>query len=464
MFVKAIWNVKNGMNMSISFVRVIKRSLSISSRESVQEMASKDGEIRVFIVAGEVSGDIIASRFMNSLKNLAPFPIRFAGVGGSMMSKHGLNSLFPLEDISVMGIWELLPHLSKFRARLKETVESALVFRPHVVLTVDSKGFNFRFLKHLRTIYDRDRLASPRHFHYVAPSFWAWRGGEARLKGLSEFVDHIFCILPFEAEMCRSNGVAATFVGHPTLEDALELNGNKCIDEEWKVLGDGEEFRKKYGISSGATIISVLPGSRLQEVKRMLSIFSETMELLKDSHSELTAVIHVAPNKDVENYIKQAVHEWPISVVLLPGGSPFTKYNSFSASRVALCASGTVAVELQLARLPCVVAYRAHLLTEWYIRYKAKIPYISLPNIVLESSIIPEALFGECTPSNLASVLMDLMRDTELREKQISAANTFFALVNPVKRVSVNSTKREPVLFESTTTPSMIASSAVLNS
>ncbi|KAK4480451.1 hypothetical protein RD792_013524 [Penstemon davidsonii] len=471
------------------------RSLSISSRESVREMASKDGELRVFIVAGEVSGDIIASRFMNSLKNLSPFPIRFAGVGGSMMSKHGLNSLFPLEDISVMGIWELLPHLSKFRARLKETVESALVFRPHVVLTVDSKGFNFRFLKHLRAIYDRDRLASLRHFHYVAPSFWAWRGGEARLKGLSEFVDHIFCILPFEAEMCRSNGVAATFVGHPTLEDALELNVNNltvtnAFMRNGKFKATEKSLERNMGFLQpfhtiscsfcsvldpaliyiqilaleGATIISVLPGSRLQEVKRMLSIFSKTMELLKDSHTELTAVIHVAPNKDVENYIKQAVHEWPISVVLLPGGSPFTKYNSFSASRVALCASGTVAVELQLARLPCVVAYRAHLLTEWYIRYKAKIPYVSLPNIVLESSIIPEALFGECTPSNLASLLMDLMRDTELREKQISAANTFFDLVNPVKRVSENSTKKEHVLFESTTTPSMIASSAVLNS
>ncbi|KAK4431217.1 putative lipid-A-disaccharide synthase, mitochondrial [Sesamum alatum] len=458
MFLRTVWNKEIRMNSS--FFRVVKRSLTVSSRESVRDLASKDGELRVFVVAGEVSGDIIASRFMNSLKRLSPIPVCFAGVGGLMMSQQGLNSLFPMEDIAVMGIWELLPHLSMFKLRLKETVESALTFRPHVVLTVDSKGFSFRFLKKLRARYGQQRLASPQHFHYVAPSFWAWRGGEARLKGLSEFVDHIFCILPFEAEVCRSNGLAATFVGHPTLEDALELKINKCIVNEWKVQGDGEKFRKNYGISSESTIISVLPGSRLQEVTRMLSIFSRTMELLKHAFSELTAVIHVAPNTHVEEYISKAVHEWPVSVVLVPGGSPCMRYNSFSASRLALCTSGTVAVELQLARLPCVVAYRAHLLTEWFIRYKAKIPYISLPNIVLDSPIIPEALFGACTPSQLAPLLIDLMRDERLRGKQVSAAEKFLNLLDPLKRASAYP---GPQLLEYNT-PSMIAASAVFNS
>ncbi|KAL6518318.1 hypothetical protein OROMI_034019 [Orobanche minor] len=249
MFLRSVWNVKIGLNRS--FLWVVKRSLSVSGRESVRDLASKDGELKVFIVVGEVSGDIIASCFMNSLKRLSPFPVRFAGVGGLMMSQHGLNSLFPMEDIAVMGIWELLPHLSMFRVRLNEMVESALSFRPHVVLTVDSKGFSFRFLKQLRARYGVNRLDCPLHFHYVAPSFWAWRGGELRLKGLSEFVDHIFCILPFEAEVCHSNGLSATFVGHPTLEDVLELKIDKCIDKVWKVEGDGEKFRRNYGISSG---------------------------------------------------------------------------------------------------------------------------------------------------------------------------------------------------------------------
>lgn len=152
MFLKTVRNVKIGVNASPLWVG--KRALSVLRRESVNDLASKDGELRVFIVAGEVSGDIIASRFMNSLRKLSPFPVRFTGVGGAMMSQHGLSTLFPMEDIAVMGIWELLPHLRKFRVRLNETVESALTFQPHVVLTVDSKGFSFRFLKHLRGTWE----------------------------------------------------------------------------------------------------------------------------------------------------------------------------------------------------------------------------------------------------------------------------------------------------------------------
>ncbi|KAH6826507.1 transferase [Perilla frutescens var. hirtella] len=433
MFLKSGNNVKIGLNRRLLWV--VKRSLSVLGSESVRDLASKDGELRVFIVAGEVSGDIIASRFMNSLTKVSPFPVRFTGVGGLMMSQQGLNTLFPMEDIAVMGIWELLPHLRKFRENGK------MLFAAR---------------------YGPQRLARPQHFHYVAPSFWAWRGGELRLKGLSEFVDNLFCILPFEAEVCRSNGLAATFVGHPTLEDVLELKNNKCVDKEWKVQGDGEKFRMKYGISSGSKIISVLPGSRLQEVTRMLPIFAHTLGLLKDSFSELTAVIHVAPNKHVEEYISDTVREWSVPIILVPGGSACMRYNAFSASQIALCTSGTVAVELQIARLPCVVAYRAHILTEWFIRYKAKIPYISLPNIVLDSPIIPEALFEACTPSQLSLVLQDLMHDEALRENQISAASKFLRLLNPWEKVGGNSTHRGPMSLEYT--PSLVAALAVLNS
>ncbi|KAF2284853.1 hypothetical protein GH714_031251 [Hevea brasiliensis] len=404
MLPRALTIVNSGAN--IGFLRLFTRYVSISSR-AVMDIAGKDGELRVFIVAGEVSGDTIGSRLMASLKKLSPTPVRFSGVGGSMMSKEGMESLFPMEDIAVMGIWELLPHLNKIRAKLKETIEAALLFQPHVVVTVDSKGFSFRLLKQLRARYSWQRLDSPVHFHYVAPSFWAWKGGEARLQGLANFVDHVFCILPNEETVCKSNGLAATFVGHPILEDVLALNLGKQISPfECKIEGKNEDFRSKFAIPPGATVISLLPGSRLQEVSRMLSIFANTMEQLKDSFLELINVIHIAPNQDVENYIRSFVNKWPVPVILIPGGQPHTKYDAFSASSVALCTSGTVAVELQLARLPCVVAYRAHILTEWFIWYKAKIPYISLPNILMDSAIIPEALFQACTPTNLASLLI----------------------------------------------------------
>ncbi|CAN6574193.1 unnamed protein product [Malus baccata var. baccata] len=361
----------------VGFSRLIRRYASVSST-SVIDMAVRDGELRVFIVSGEVSGDTIGSRLMASLKNLCPVPVRFSGVGGRclfcvynvfrlMMSKQGLKSMFPMEDIAVMGLLELLPHLKRIRVKLLETVEAALLFQPHVVVTVDSKGFSFRLLKHLRARYNQQRVDAPVHFHYVAPSFWAWKGGEARLRGLAGFVDHVLCILPNEEEVCRSNGLAATFVGHPVLEDVLELKSKDTSPHEWKIEGNCEDFRRRYAIPAGAKVISLLPGSRLQEVTRMLSIFANAMGLLKVSFPELVTVIHVAPNQHVKNYVAGITNKWPVPAILIPGGSLHQKYDAFSASSVALCASGTVALEMQLARLPCVVAYRAHFLTEGLI-------------------------------------------------------------------------------------------------
>ncbi|KAI9108100.1 hypothetical protein K1719_020973 [Acacia pycnantha] len=437
-------------------------SSSFSRAKAPLDMAAKDGELRVFIVAGEVSGDSMASRFMASLKNLSPFPVRFAGVGGHKMSSEGLKSLFPMEDISVMGIWELLPYLYTIRVKLKETVEAAAKFDPHVVLTVDSKGFSFRFLKQLRARYNQKKLPSPVHFHYVAPSFWAWKGGEARLPQLAEFVDHLLCILPNEAEICRFNGLAATFVGHPVIEDVLEFTlRNKSSTLELKAEGSAEDFRSKHAVPSGATVISVLPGSRVQEVTRMLPIFANTVELLKETFPQLMTVVHVASNQDVENYIAAAVHKWPVPVILIPGGSTNLKYDAFSASRVALCTSGTAALELQLARTPCVVAYRAHILTEWFIRYKAKIQYISLPNILLNSSIIAEALFQSCSPGNLASLLKNLMHDNGSREEQIVAAEKVLKLLCPSDWIVHNLPQGSVTNLDCT--PSDIAASSVLN-
>ncbi|XP_050874149.1 probable lipid-A-disaccharide synthase, mitochondrial isoform X4 [Lathyrus oleraceus] len=428
------------------------------------DMAAIDGELRVFLVAGEVSGDSIASRLMASLKLLSPFPVRFSGIGGSKMRSEGLQSLFPIEDISVMGIWELLPHLYTFKERLNEAVKAASLFEPHVVLTVDSKGFSFRFLKQLRARQSQQKLHSPAHFHYVAPSFWAWKGGEERLGGLAEFVDHLLCILPNEDKVCRLNGLSATFVGHPVLEDIMELNlMNSPSINECKAEGNGKDFRRKHEVPPGATVISLLPGSRVQEVSRMLPIFANTMELLKDNVPQLMTIIHVAPNEHVENFIAGAVHRWPVPVVLIPGGTTHMRYDAFSASKVALCTSGTVAVELQLARLPCVVAYRAHILTEWFIRYNAKIQYMSLPNILLNSAIVPEALFQSCELANLALLLKDLIHDHVCREKQILSAQTFVKLLMPSERINQNLAKQSLTGKCPDYSPSAVAALTILN-
>ncbi|CAN8270606.1 unnamed protein product [Cochlearia groenlandica] len=444
---------KSKLCFSLSTTISTRFSSSFQSTKPVIERASIDGELRVFIVAGEVSGDNIGSRLMSSLKKLSPLPIRYHGIGGSLMSKQGLVSLFPMEELAVMGVWEILPHLYKFHVKLIQTIDAATKFKPHVVVTIDSKGFSFRLLKELRVRYNKQSLeACPVQFHYVAPSFWAWKGGETRLGGLSEFVDHLFCILPNEEKVCRENGIEATFVGHPVLEDASEFNiVRKCKFQELKL--DGSSLSKN-SIPTDSMVISVLPGSRLQEVERMLPIFSKAMTLLKHPFPKLVTLIHIASNSQVDHYIGESLREWPVPSILIPSGSTQLKYDAFSASQAALCTSGTVAVELNLARLPSLVAYRAHFLTEVLIRYKAKVPYISLPNILLDSPIIPEALFQDCNPTNLASILERLLLDEKMREEQVVAGEKLARLLRP------SSSKMECDRY---TPPSVLAASIILS-
>ncbi|KAM3351403.1 hypothetical protein ACQJBY_023407 [Aegilops geniculata] len=231
------------------------------SHGRVFDAAARDGELRVFVVAGEVSGDSLASRLMASLRKLSPVPVRFAGVGGELMCKEGLQSLFPMEEIAIMGLWELLPHIYNVKRKIKDTLDAAILFRPHAVVTVDSKGFSFRLLQQLKCRYNQ-KVDSPLHVHYVAPSFWAWKGGERRLPKLHNFVDHMLCILPFEDEICRLHGLPATYVGHPLLDDAAGLNvagtslQHKNVDSELSPdmsmrQRSGEAFRLEHGLSPG---------------------------------------------------------------------------------------------------------------------------------------------------------------------------------------------------------------------
>ncbi|XP_042441015.1 probable lipid-A-disaccharide synthase, mitochondrial isoform X2 [Zingiber officinale] len=450
-----LWNMASKLGLLS-----LKLSTTAVSSNKVVDVAAQEGEFRVFIVAGEVSGDSIASRLMVSLKKLSPLPVRFAGVGGFLMSKEGLQTLFPMEEISVMGLWELLPHLNTFR-KLKETTEAALLFRPHVVITVDSKGFSFRLLKQLKAKYLLEDTC-PVHVHYVAPSFWAWKGGEARLQNLCKFVDHMLCIIPFEEEICRLNGLAATYVGHPLLEDALMLNLESAfMSNNLKVHKSGDVFRREHGIPPGATVITLLPGSRLQEVKRILPIFLRTIEIIRNSFSELSVIILVAPNNHVKDLVDKIIKSSSLPAILVPGASLDQKYEAFSASTAALCASGSAVIELQLARLPCIVAYQTHILTELVIHYRTKLKYISLPNILMNTSIIPEVLFRDCTPGNLATILSELILDKKIQEQQTSTAEKFLGLLCPPSK-NVNMLRgnlSSGIIW----CPSMIAASTILS-
>uniref|UniRef100_A0A0D9V5Q6 lipid-A-disaccharide synthase n=1 Tax=Leersia perrieri TaxID=77586 RepID=A0A0D9V5Q6_9ORYZ len=434
------------------------------SHGRVVDAAARDGELRVFVVAGEVSGDSLASRLMASLRALSPVPVRFAGVGGGLMCKEGLQSLFPMEEISIMGLWELLPHLYNIKRKIEDTADAAILFQPHAVVTVDSKGFSFRLLKQLKCRYNQ--VAHPLHVHYVAPSFWAWKDGERRLAKLHNLVDHLLCILPFEEEICRINGLPATYVGHPLLDDAIGLNMEKELSSVNSMhQRSGEAFRQEHAMSPDSTIITILPGSRMQEVACMLPIFLQTMEHLIHTFNELQLVIPVAPHRDVRAYIENVVRSMQLPVVLIPGGTLKGRYDAFNASRAALCTSGTAVMELMLAKLPCVVAYKAHFITECLIHLRKNINFISLPNILLNSPILPEILFRACTAESLASKLSEVICNDEVRKLQVESADQLLEMLyEPMKQRGCLFQKElhNSSLLSNIFSPSMIAALTVL--
>uniref|UniRef100_R7WC66 lipid-A-disaccharide synthase n=1 Tax=Aegilops tauschii TaxID=37682 RepID=R7WC66_AEGTA len=366
----------------------------------VFDAAARDGELRVFVVA-----DLRYTEMLHTVKSGVPL-CSLCLDAKELMCKEGLQSLFPMEEIAIMGLWELLPHIYNVKRKIKDTLDAAILFRPHAVVTVDSKGFSFRLLQQLKCRYNQ-KVDSPLHVHYVAPSFWAWKGGESRLSKLHNFVDHMLCILPFEDEICRLHGLPATYVGHPLLDDAAGLNvagtslQHKNVDSE---LSPDMSMRQRSG------------------------------EAFSLEHG-LSSVIPVAPHRDVRTYVENVVRSVPFPVVLIPGGSLEKRYGAFNASKAALCTSGTAVMELMLAKLPCVVAYQAHFLTECFIHLRKKINFISLPNILLDSPIVPEILFRACTDKNLAAKLSEVIFNDEVRQLQVGSAERMLqVLYEPIKR------------------------------
>eukprot|EP00850_Spirogloea_muscicola_P014524 SM000105S13869 [mRNA] locus=s105:155069:157184:- [translate_table: standard] len=319
------------------------------------------------------------------------------------------------------------------QARVRRAAAAAQLFAPDVVVTIDAKGFSFSVLRLLRAA-----TAAPQalHVQYVAPSYWAWKGGERSLQALRGLVDHVLCILPWEPAACRAHGIGATFVGHPAIEDAWppDDNGPEHLEAsfsskrslaELRIWGDRSNFQRQHGLAAASgPIVCVLPGSRRQEVARMLPIFRAALDKYAASQQcQPSLVFPLVPDAAVVEMVASAVTKWNFPAVVLPvGHGSSEKYHVFAACDVALCVSGTVLMQLLLARLPAVVAYRAHPLTELAASWRAKVGYISLPNIILNRPAIAEAAFWRCTPTVLCYLLRGLIEQEEQRALQAGAA------------------------------------------
>jgi lipid-A-disaccharide synthase len=354
-------------------------------------VSSETGPL-VFLIAGEPSGDLLGARLMAAMRRKSDKPIRFAGIGGDRMIAEGLETLFPLHELSLMGIAELLSRLPNLIRRLKQTAEEVRRRRPDVVVTIDAPDFCFRIAKRLKG-------SGIPFVHYVAPTVWAWRPGRARK--IAAFLDHLLALLPFEPPYFEREGLPCTFVGHSIVEgDAAS--------------GDGARFRAGHGIAPETRLLTVLPGSRRSEISRLLPDFKATLERLAPHHPGLVAVVPTVPH--VRDTVAAEVAEWSIPAILVEGDRD--KYDAFAASEVALAASGTVALELALARLPAVIAYRMHPVTVGLYRRFIRVKYANLVNIMLDRMLVPEFLQENCTPDNLAGAVGRLLDDPAARQEQ----------------------------------------------
>jgi len=353
---------------------------------------------RVFLIAGEPSGDALGGRLMESIKKRTSNTVTFSGVGGPTMATQGLQSLFPMSDLSVMGLAEVLPRLPRLISRIRTTAEAIAEQQPSVVVMIDAPDFCFRVAKKIKATHPTIPIV-----HLVAPTVWAWRPGRAHR--VAQFLDHMLCLLPFEPPYFEREGLKATFIGHPVIEGGADH-------------GDGAAFRRRHHIAEDVPILAVLPGSRTGEITRHLPIFRETLGRLIGTHPGLTCVIATVPH--VADRVRTATQDWPTPVILIDGtgDGASEKYAAFAAANVALAASGTVSVELALAGCPTVVAYRVNAATAFIAKRLIRVKYASLVNLIADEEIIPEFIQDTCRPEVLANAVSDLLINTDAQTAQ----------------------------------------------
>lgn len=349
----------------------------------------------IFVVAGESSGDILGGRLMAALKELTGGEVRFEGIGGPRMEAEGLSSRFPMSELSIMGLAEILPHIPRLLRRIDETVATVQALRPAALVTIDSPGFSFRVAQKLKG-------QGIKLIHYGAPTVWAWKPGRARK--IVRFLDHLLALLPFEPPYFHIVGLPCDFVGHPVVDSGADR-------------GDGPKFRARLGLSPGQPLLCVLPGSRMGEVTRLLPIFRDTVGRLVSRFRDLQVVVPTVPH--VAAAVRDGTLGWvaPVTVV----ETEADKFDAFAASQAALAASGTVALELAMAGTPNVIAYRLNPLTAWLGRKLIRVPFVSLVNILLGRPVVPELLQDDCRPETLSAAITQLLDDGDARHRQQDA-------------------------------------------
>jgi lipid-A-disaccharide synthase len=349
----------------------------------------------VFLVIGEPSGDQLGCRLMRAMRRLAP-GVTFRGIAGPAMMGEGMSSLFPLEDISVMGFAAVAARFRTIYARAWQAIDALVENPPDILIAIDSPDFTHAIAKRVRR-----RLPSLPIVDYVSPSVWAWRTGRARK--MRAVFDHVLALLPFEPEAHRRlGGPPCTYVGHPLIERLEELRP----DGREKAVREGER-----------ALLLALPGSRSGEIARLTDVFGEVFGFLSSSLPPFEIVLPTIARH--EDMVRRAVEAWPVRPRVVTGETE--KLAAFRQARAALAASGTVTLELALAGVPTVGAYRVAGWEAFLARRLVKVPTVLLPNLILGEQAVPELLQEDASADRLATALRPLIVGGPERDAQLAA-------------------------------------------
>lgn len=351
---------------------------------------------KIFLIAAEESGDRLGARLMKALRARLGDDVTFAGIGGRHMAEEGLASLFPIEQLSIIGLVAIPRKLPMILARIREATDAVLNNQPDILVIIDSPDFTQRVAKRVRK-----RNPSIPIVNYVSPTVWVWR--PRRAKAMSSYVDRLMAVLPFEPEVHRRlGGPPCTYVGHPLLEDLEALRPNAS-----------EQQRR----DASPPILVLLPGSRGSEIARNMTVFGVTLKLLRAMGVDFEPVLPTVPH--LQDRVYAAAANWEVQPRIVV--SDENKLSAFRTARAALAKSGTVTLELALAGVPMVAVYRVTPVEAFIARRVIQTTSIILPSIILGENVIPEFLQDDFTPEKLAPILRDVLADTPVRQRQIDA-------------------------------------------
>ena len=378
----------------------------------ITETSEKFVRPLIYVIAGEVSGDIIGAKLIREIKRFQKHKFSFAGVGGEQMTNEGVQSLFPISEMAVMGIFELVPHVPNLIRRIHETVQDIMVKKPVAVISIDSKAFTMRVAKLIQK-KQKESDKEIKLIHMVAPTVWAWRPGRA--KNISKFLDHLLTLFPFEPPFFTRHGLPTTFIGHPLAEQQA---------------GCSSVYRNTHNVDEATKIISLLPGSRPGEIKRLLPTFKKTMDLLLKKHPNIHITMPTVVS--VEGMLRRETLGWetPVSIIT----DPEMKLNALAASSVALAASGTVTLELALAKVPSVIAYKVNPLSAIIGYFLVNQDAVVLPNKLMGKEIFPLYLQWKCTPCNLYKAVIQKIENPT--DQLIEVSDAMRNMLRPNKQSS----------------------------